>query len=258
MRYNPLKQLRSTDLIMKTETKMVIQAGLQKIMQKIRSHRRTTLLMNLLSGISLSMILVSCTPPSRPYVPRLPQTQTDAVEHSAINEQYAETEAKTDTAEPLPPSESVPTMDPEIITRPANYRPYRGNLTDLRAYGKKLYRDQRLSTNGQSCNSCHQNFSNFTLEFTRSYPHRVAKAVLLTGKERIQLDEMIQLCILSSMEAQPLIWNSRTLAALVAYTEKVQQDFRTALTEATCPDDIPCDPGSVQKAVPAFNEASEY
>lgn len=258
MRYNPPKQLHSTDLIMKTETKMVIQIELQKIMQKIRPHRRTVLLMNLLSGIGLSMVLVSCTPPSRPYVPRLPQTQADVVEHSAINEQHAEARTKTDATEPLPPSESVPTVDPEIVTRPASYRPYRGNLTDLRAYGEKLYRDPRLSANGQSCNSCHQNFSNFTSEFTRSYPHRVAKAVQLTGKERIQLDEMIQLCMLSSMEAQPLIWNSRTLAALVAYTEKVQQDFKTALTEAICPDDMSCDPGSAQKAVPAFNEPFEY
>ncbi len=44
-----------------------------------------------------------------------------------------------------------------LVTRPKNYRPYRGTASELVALGSKLFRDTSLSTNGLSCSTCHNN-----------------------------------------------------------------------------------------------------
>ena len=39
------------------------------------------------------------------------------------------------------------------------------------AYGKQLWNDTRLSTNGLSCNSCHANNAALNATFAKPYPH---------------------------------------------------------------------------------------
>lgn len=117
-------------------------------------------------------------------------------------------------------------INPANVTRPANYRPYQGNLTDLLEYGEKLFNDIHVSNNGHSCQSCHQNGNLFQFTFTQPYPHFVAMAKNHADLNRIELDEMIQLCMIVSMEAKPLMWNSRALAALKTYTAEIQQTFQ--------------------------------
>jgi cytochrome c len=66
----------------------------------------------------------------------------------------------------------------------------------------------------------------FEPTFAQPYPHFVAMAKERSGLSQVHLDEMIQLCLVASMASEPIIWNSRKLAALTAYTAKVQQKFR--------------------------------
>ncbi len=91
--------------------------------------------------------------------------------------------------------------------------------------GKKLFHDTSLSTNGGSCATCHADHGLFKSTFLQPYPHRVNMAKSRFGLNSIHLDEMVQLCMVVPMESKPLPWNSKELAALVAYVEDVQQSF---------------------------------
>lgn len=66
----------------------------------------------------------------------------------------------------------------------------------------------------------------FEPTFAQPYPHFVAMAKERSGLNQIHLDEMIQLCLVASMASEPIIWNSRMMAAMTTYTAKVQQNFR--------------------------------
>ena len=46
------------------------------------------------------------------------------------------------------------------------------------------------------------------------------------GRKTVHLDEMIQACMVMPMEAKPLPWNSKELAALVAYVQIQQTTFK--------------------------------
>lgn len=117
-----------------------------------------------------------------------------------------------------------PALDPRIITRPAGYVPMAGDAK----LGEKLWNDPKLSTNGMSCNTCHANHGAFQATFAKPYPHIVAMARDKAGVKAVHLDEMIQACMAMPMAAKPLPWDSRELAALVAYTRTVQQSFKPA------------------------------
>lgn len=165
---------------------------------------------------TLGISLIGCTSLCRPCVPRT-QTNTGTVKNPT---------AKKNPCVPNPGSTNPcagKKVNPTNITRPANYRPYQGNQADLRKYGKNFYNDTNLSTNGRSCQSCHQDGSLFRPTFMQPYPHFVAMARDLAGLSQIELDEMVQLCMIASMEAKPLMWNSRALAALTIYTTEIQQ-----------------------------------
>lgn len=60
----------------------------------------------------------------------------------------------------------------------------------------------------------------------KGYPHEVAMAKDKGGVKSVQLDEMVQFCMVVPMEAKPLPWNSKELAALTAYTAELQKRFR--------------------------------
>ncbi|WP_291993651.1 cytochrome c peroxidase [Candidatus Accumulibacter sp. ACC003] len=117
-------------------------------------------------------------------------------------------------------------IDPQLVTRPKNYRRYVGDAAELSSEGKRLWSDSRLSTNGMSCNTCHQANSAFQNSFAQPYPHRVQMAQDNANMKTIHLDEMVQICMVAPMAAKPLAWNSKQLAALTAYTAEVQKTFK--------------------------------
>jgi cytochrome c len=117
-------------------------------------------------------------------------------------------------------------VDPALITRPADYRPYQGKQAALVKEGKKLFSDTKLSSNGMSCSTCHANYGAFQESFAQPYPHHVQMVDGRTGKKTIELDEMVQLCMVVPMAAKPLPWDSKELAALTAYTAELQKGFK--------------------------------
>mgnify|MGYP005619207551 CR=1 FL=1 len=121
------------------------------------------------------------------------------------------------------PSAMIPA---EQVTRPAGSKPYQGRVEELLQFGETLFKDTRLSTNGLSCNSCHANHANYAPTFAQPYPHYVKMADEQGGIQSVQLDEMIQFCLLSPMAGKALPWDSKELAALTAYTAEQQKTFK--------------------------------
>lgn len=117
-------------------------------------------------------------------------------------------------------------MDTQGVMRPANYRPYKGDTKALIAYGKRLFSDSKLSTNGMSCNTCHGDNGAFQASFAQPYPHHVQMTDERAGVKAVHLDEMVQFCMVVPMAAKPLPWNSKKLSALTAYTASLQKGFR--------------------------------
>jgi hypothetical protein len=58
------------------------------------------------------------------------------------------------------------------------------------------------------------------------------------GLDEVTAAEMVQLCMVIPMGAQPLVWNSVELAALAAYVEDIQQGFDASMA----PGANPCNP----------------
>jgi cytochrome c len=126
------------------------------------------------------------------------------------------------------PCAAAAAVDPKLITRPKGTKLYTGNPAELRKEGERLWNDTKLSTNGMSCNTCHQNNGAFNASFAQPYPHKVAMVQEKAGLKTIRMDEMVQICMVVPMAAKPLPWDSRELAALTAYTAQVQKDFQRA------------------------------
>jgi len=116
-------------------------------------------------------------------------------------------------------------MDVKAVMRPANYRPYQGKQKALIKEGKALFSDTRLSSNGMSCNTCHDDNGAFQATFAQPYPHYVQMSDERAGVKAVHLDEMVQFCMVVPMAAKPLSWNGKKLAALTAYTASVQKGF---------------------------------
>lgn len=112
------------------------------------------------------------------------------------------------------------------VKRPANYKPYQGAEKELRAYGERLYKDTKLSSNGLSCESCHQGGNLFQASFAKAYPHEVAMAKNQFGMSQVFLDEMVQICMVAPMATKALGWQSKELAALTAYVATLQTSFK--------------------------------
>ena len=116
----------------------------------------------------------------------------------------------------------------KVVTRPADYRPYTGDTAQLVSMGAALFKDTSLSSNNMSCSTCHGNEQNMTMyqpSFAKAYPHPVAMATDQFGLDQVFLDEMIQICMVSPMAAEPLPWDSQELATLTAYVGSLQQGF---------------------------------
>ncbi|GAA3528783.1 c-type cytochrome [Zobellella aerophila] len=122
----------------------------------------------------------------------------------------------------------------KAVQRPANYQPYQGDKAELVSLGQALFNDTSLSSNGLSCSSCHQGQQMYQASFAMAYPHPVAMAQGQFGLSQVHLDEMIQICMVAPMAAQPLAWDSKELAALVAYVETEQATFNPCAAKSPC------------------------
>lgn len=98
-------------------------------------------------------------------------------------------------------------------------------MSSLVAEGEKLFKDEKLSTNGMSCQTCHAGLDAFANTFKQAYPHMVEMATDASGVKSVELDEMVQFCMVVPMEAKPLPWDSKELAAVTAYTATLQTAF---------------------------------
>jgi len=95
-------------------------------------------------------------------------------------------------------------------------------ISQLIERGRNLFADEKLATNGKSCNSCHVGMGKGPGDGpmgakpltgrTHSYP----KLVPMAGRA-VTLDQMTQFCIVNPMKGKPLPWDSEELTALVAY-----------------------------------------
>jgi len=123
-------------------------------------------------------------------------------------------------------SADKPEVDPGLVLRPKGTRLARGSHAELVKAGRALFESTKLSSNGLACQSCHTNNDNFAASFAMPYPHEVGMAKEKGGVAKVELDEMIQFCMVVPMQAKPLRWDSRELAALTAYTAELQSAFR--------------------------------
>ncbi|MGQ0681814.1 c-type cytochrome [Bradyrhizobium sp.] len=140
-----------------------------------------------------------------------------------------------------------PDLDKKLILRPKGTKLATGNRVQLVKDGEALFKSAKLSTNELSCASCHANNDNFNASFKKPYPHLVQMAKDRADLADINLDEMIQLCMVVPMASKPLPWNSRELAALTAYTGTIQATFRKT---ASSPSEIPGAPAAKKAANP--------
>lgn len=130
-------------------------------------------------------------------------------------------------------------VDSKLVTRPTNIKPWSGSDAELAVLGKKLWSDTSVSSNGLSCNTCHQNNGAFSASFKKPYPHTVKMATDQAGLQTIALDEMVQLCLVVPMATKPMAWDSKELAALTAYTAVVQKSFQMSMMNP-CAAKNPC------------------
>lgn len=116
-------------------------------------------------------------------------------------------------------------IDPKLVVRPQGTMLYKGPMASLVSEGEKLFKDTSLSTNGNSCQTCHKKLEAFADSFAMPYPHKVDMPLDSSGVNSVALDEMVQFCMLAPMESKPFPWNSRELAAITAYSATLQQEF---------------------------------
>jgi len=120
-------------------------------------------------------------------------------------------------------------IDATKVLRPAGTRLAAGNHNELVKEGKVLWNDTKLSSNGMSCNTCHQDHNSFSASFAKPYPHKISMVKERAGiKGAVRLDEMVQFCMLAPMAAKPFPWDSRELAALTAYAAEVQKSYKAS------------------------------
>jgi cytochrome c len=144
------------------------------------------------------------------------------------------------------PCAAAAKVDPKLVTRPKGTKLLEGSRATLVRDGERLFKSEKLSTNGMACSSCHGGGEGFQASFAKPYPHEVAMAFERGGMKSIQLDEMIQFCMIVPMEAKPLPWQGRDLAALTAYNEELQKAFQAKAK----PGANPCAPRSANPCAP--------
>jgi cytochrome c len=152
-------------------------------------------------------------------------------------------------------------IEPKLITRPTGTKLVMANHAELVKRGERLWQDPSLSTNGLTCQTCHINHGSFLTTFSQPYPHMVAMAKDRASLDTIHIDEMVQLCMVVPMAANPLPWNSQELAALSAYSLEVQKTFKPVVanpcaTKNPCSATNPCAPKANPCAAKGENPCS--
>ena len=117
----------------------------------------------------------------------------------------------------LPAPAAAQTIEPAKVTRPAGTKPFAADPATLLAIGHKRHDDTSLSRNGRSCNTCHTPEDSYNPTFNKPYAHFVQSVKAKTGLEEITAEGMVQFCMISALDAQPLAWDSEALAALTAF-----------------------------------------
>jgi cytochrome c len=116
-------------------------------------------------------------------------------------------------------------LDPERVTRPEGTALHDAPRAELEARGAELFADASLSTNEMSCVTCHADFAQYNDTFAEPYPHFVQMGSDMAGLDEVTAAEMVQLCMIVPMAAEPLPWDSVELAALTAYVEAERERF---------------------------------
>lgn len=128
------------------------------------------------------------------------------------------------TAAILAPGAFAQDLDPEPLTQPADVE-YAEPTEELIARGEELYNDASLGTSGNACMTCHADFANYNDTFKAPYPHFVQMAQSRAGMDEVTAAEMVQLCMVVPMMAEPLDWESPEMRALVAYVKDERERF---------------------------------
>ena len=119
--------------------------------------------------------------------------------------------------------------DPARFKQPADLA--LANLDDpkLIAEGEKLWNDRELGTTHMACSSCHLNkYTLMNESFAKPYPHYVAMPHDQAGVSEVTAAEMVNFCMVTPLQAEPLPWKSRKLAALTAYVVSIQPGYTPA------------------------------
>ena len=131
-------------------------------------------------------------------------------------------------------------VSPCAVKRPAGTALMISKDPAVIAEGKRLWNDNSLSTNGLSCQTCHANYATLNKSFAQAYPHKVAMVYQQAGFNKIDVDEMVQFCMIVPMQAKPFPWNSRELEALSSYTVALQGGFNPCAAKNPCNPCKPC------------------
>lgn len=154
-------------------------------------------------------------------------------EAEAEGEAEAEAEGEAEgEAEAEAEAEGEAEGDVSDVQRPEGYSPAYSeegdNEAELLARGEELYYDTSLSSNGLSCASCHGSDGDdrgYAATFEQTFPHQVAMAENQFGMAQVHADEMVQICMVAPMAAEPLEWGGDKLTSLAAYMVEVQRRF---------------------------------
>ena len=118
-----------------------------------------------------------------------------------------------------------------LVKRPENYTPGYSeegdNAEALIERGKALFNDPSLSSNGLSCSTCHgaDGQTGYQGTFDQAFPHSVHMGLNQFGMETVYADEMVQICMVAPMAADPLAWDSEEIAYLSAFEVDAQERY---------------------------------
>ena len=116
-------------------------------------------------------------------------------------------------------------IDPATVTAPEGVAMHEAPEAELEAQGAELFEDTSLSTNDMACVTCHADFAQYGPNFAEPYPHPVGMASDMAGLDEVTAAQMVQLCMMVPMAAEPLPWDGLELAALTAYVEAERERF---------------------------------
>lgn len=122
-------------------------------------------------------------------------------------------------------------IDGDRAMRPKGYQPNYVFSDELVREGKAMFSDPKIGKTGDACSTCHANFNTFTRGFAEPFPHAVGLVKRKTGIDAVQLDEMIQYCMIVPLGTDPWPWGSRQLNALIAYVTTYQAEYRKLVAE---------------------------